>query len=325
LALDQLHVSLDHLVKLVGDGGLEVLGDSQLMGFLQGFERLRNRLPLVDHAVIGAAVVRDPPGRLTQASAQRMLAAMLRISVPEAARRVRAAEALAERMSMTGEPLGPVRPHLAEADSRWQASRRSDPRHHGQRMHDALEDLCDRLLRTDNPVPDTGGTPATVIITIDHDDLTTNTGYGLSSDGTLIRTHTIRRLSDQADIYTAILTKQGQLLRLGRSRRIASRNQTIALYARDSGCSFPGCDTPPEWCERHHVIPWIDGGATDLDKPDPALPLPPPQLRQQRLALPHHHDGLPEWSPPWWIDHDRQPMINNRIQASIATRQHRRQ
>ena len=46
-----------------------------------------------------------------------------------------------------------------------------DPRHHGQRMADALEDLCDRLLRQDTPVPDAGGTPATVIITIDLDDL----------------------------------------------------------------------------------------------------------------------------------------------------------
>ncbi len=46
-----------------------------------------------------------------------------------------------------------------------------DPRHHGQRMHDALNDVCDRLLRSNNAVPDSGGTPATVIVTIDLDDL----------------------------------------------------------------------------------------------------------------------------------------------------------
>ena len=43
------------------------------------------------------------------------LAATLRLSVGEASRRVRAAEALTERMSMTGQPLAPVRPHLAAA------------------------------------------------------------------------------------------------------------------------------------------------------------------------------------------------------------------
>ena len=33
-----------------------------------------------------------------------------------------------------------------------------DPRHYRQRMHDALEDVCDRLLRADAGVPDAGGT-----------------------------------------------------------------------------------------------------------------------------------------------------------------------
>ena len=35
--------------------------------------------------------------------------------MPEALRRVRAADAVSERMSMTGQPLEPVRPHLAAA------------------------------------------------------------------------------------------------------------------------------------------------------------------------------------------------------------------
>lgn len=43
----------------------------------------------------------------------RALAATLRISVVEANRRVRAAEALAERASMFGETLPPARPQLA--------------------------------------------------------------------------------------------------------------------------------------------------------------------------------------------------------------------
>jgi hypothetical protein len=100
-----------------------------------------------------------------------------------------------------------------------------DPRHHGQRMHDALEDLCDRLLRADNPVPDAGGTPATVIITINSDDLLAKIGYGVCSDGTLIRTDTVLGLADQADIYYAFLNAKGEVLRLGRTRRIATRSQ----------------------------------------------------------------------------------------------------
>src|SRR5687768_2075150 len=139
-----------------------------------------------------------------------------------------------------------------------------DERHHGQRMHDALEDVCDRLLRSDT-VPDSGGTPATVIITIDLQDLLNGTGYGITSDGTLIRTEKVRSMADQAEVYYAFVDRNGVPLNLGRTRRIASRGQTAALHARDRGCSFPGCGTAPEWSERHHVVPWIDGGPTDLD------------------------------------------------------------
>jgi hypothetical protein len=140
-----------------------------------------------------------------------------------------------------------------------------DERHHGQRMHDALEDVCDRMLRSEGAIPDSGGTPATVIITIDLQDLLNGTGYGLTSDGTLIRTENVRSLTDQAEVFYAFLDRNGVPLNLGRTRRIASRSQTAALYARDRGCSFPGCVTAPEWSERHHIIPWIDGGPTDLD------------------------------------------------------------
>jgi hypothetical protein len=29
-------------------------------------------------------------------------------------------------------------------------------------------------------------------------------------------------------------------------------------------------------------------------------------------------DGLPEWIPPWWIDHDQRPQINIRIRRIHA-------
>ena len=33
---------------------------------------------------------------------------------------------------------------------------------------------------------------------------------------------------------------------------------------RDSGCRFPGCDRPTDWCEGHHIQHWRDGGSTRL-------------------------------------------------------------
>ncbi len=67
-ALDALNVSLDHLVKLVEDGGLETFDDTQLVGFVQGFERLRNRLPLIDHQTVRDAQRRNLPDVLCQSS-----------------------------------------------------------------------------------------------------------------------------------------------------------------------------------------------------------------------------------------------------------------
>jgi hypothetical protein len=44
-ALDQLSVGLDHLFKLVEDGGLDHYDDPGLVGFLQGFEKVGTGYP----------------------------------------------------------------------------------------------------------------------------------------------------------------------------------------------------------------------------------------------------------------------------------------
>ena len=114
-AFDALEVGFEQLLKLLEDGGLEGYDDTRFVAYLQGFERFRNRLSLADHQSIRDAQRRDLANELCQANLGRLLAGMLLISPAEAVRRVRAAEAVAERVSMLGEPLGPVRPQLAAA------------------------------------------------------------------------------------------------------------------------------------------------------------------------------------------------------------------
>ena len=97
LALDDLHVSVDHLLKLVEDRALGSLDDTGLVGFLQGFERLRNRLPLIDHQMITEGTTRNLAQNLCQGTMTRVLTSALHISAGEAAGRVRAAETLAGR------------------------------------------------------------------------------------------------------------------------------------------------------------------------------------------------------------------------------------
>jgi hypothetical protein len=162
-----------------------------------------------------------------------------------------------------------------------------------------------------------------VIITIDLQDLLNKTGYAVASDGTLIRTEQALQLADQAELYFAAVNAKGIVLNLRRTRRVASLGQTMALIARDRGCSFPGCDAAPEWSERHHIRTWVEGGATDLDN----LTL---------LCRYHHHnfasrgwtcrlnaDGLPEWRPPRSVDPQQRPLINGRITGALAAHRYR--
>jgi hypothetical protein len=142
----------------------------------------------------------------------------------------------------------------------------ADERTHGQRMHDALEDVCDRLLRA-GQLPDSGGIPATVIVTITLEDLQERLrqtrpdpsqdqghGYGHTSDGAQLSVAQVLDLAGQADLIPTVLNRAGAVLSQGRARRIATPTQTWALIARDAGCSFPGCHRAPELCERHHIV-----------------------------------------------------------------------
>src|SRR3712207_2498033 len=114
-ALAALSEALDRLVEVVEAGGLDQLDTSGFVAFLQDFERVRNRLPLVDHRALRDAEERQLAESLCQGRLSRVLTQALRISPAEAGRRVRAAEQLSARTSMLGEPLPPRRPVLAAA------------------------------------------------------------------------------------------------------------------------------------------------------------------------------------------------------------------
>ena len=202
----------------------------------------------------------------------------------------------------------------------------SDPRPYGQRLHDGLDEACGRLLKSaDQPV--VGGVPASVIVTVQLEDLLAKTGLAETSDGTLLSAEQLLRIADEAEIWPTIIHRDGVALALGRSQRLASRGQTMALIARDGGCSFPGCTHPPSWCDRHHIVDWILGGATDLYNLTLLCRYHHTHFLQKGWMCRINADGLPEWIPPWWIDRDQQPQLNARIRRLNAQQQlarHRR-
>lgn len=73
----------------------------------------------------------------------------------------------------------------------------------------------------------------------------------------------IQRLACDTDWYGVQIGPNGQLQPVGGARRAATRNQRLALRALYRGCPIDG--TPFDRCEIHHLTPFGNGGATDID------------------------------------------------------------
>ncbi|ORL78441.1 HNH endonuclease signature motif containing protein [Prescottella equi] len=118
---------------------------------------------------------------------------------------------------------------------------------------------------------------------------------------------TARRIACDCHL-TPIVVDDGVPLNLGRTSRTVSKKQRRALIARDHGCAFPGCGTPPAHCEGHHITHWADGGPTDLDN----LVL---LCRYHHTLLHHSHwevhigpDRKPWFTPPSTVDPHKKPV-----------------
>ncbi|WP_147919177.1 HNH endonuclease signature motif containing protein [Ruania zhangjianzhongii] len=74
----------------------------------------------------------------------------------------------------------------------------------------------------------------------------------------------LRRLATCGDLYRVLFSPEGEVINLGRTRRLFTPAQRRALIARDQGCTWPGCTAPPAICESHHArIHWANGGPTN--------------------------------------------------------------
>ena len=118
------------------------------------------------------------------------------------------------------------------------------------------------------------------------------------------------RLAAEADIIPVVLTDTGGITCYGRTRRTASPTQRHALNARDRGCTFPGCDTPPAWTQTHHITAWADGGETNLDNLTLVCGYHHREFQRQGWTC-HLDHGAPWWTPPAWIDPTRTPRQNH--------------
>ncbi len=110
---------------------------------------------------------------------------------------------------------------------------------------------------------------ATLVVTVDLDTLRNGLSgagetFGGAESGVLLAPETVRRLACDGAILPAVLGEGGEVVDLGRMKRLFSAGQVRRLWLRDRHCSYPGCDVPGQWCDAHHLRHWVDGGLTDL-------------------------------------------------------------
>ena len=188
-----------------------------------------------------------------------------------------------------------------------------DPRRPARRLADALVELARRAL-SGGQLPGTGGVRPQVVVTMTLDQLRARIDQSAQTGGSApaggcaqiagstvrepLSAGAARRIACDAAIIPAVLGGDSQILDWGRAVRTATPTQRRALAPRDGGCTHPGCDRPPEWCEAHHLVDWDDGGPTDLNGLALACDQHHDIAHHDGWTLTLNHDNRIVWTPP---------------------------
>jgi hypothetical protein len=153
----------------------------------------------------------------------------------------------------------------------------------------------------------------TMVLRMSLDSLLTGLGSA-EIDGVdeTISATTARIMAAEAELIPIVLGGRGEVLDVGRGRRLFSRAQKIAFGERDGGCAVGGCSSVPAYAEAHHIDWWSTLGPSNLDN-------------GVLLCVHHHHeihyfgwgiefrDGVPYFIPPPHVDPSRRARRGGRV------------
>jgi len=146
-----------------------------------------------------------------------------------------------------------------------------------------------------------------IVVTASLKDLEAAAGKALTGGGTLVPMSDVIRWAGHAHHYLAIFDN-GKPLALYHTKRLASPAQRIMLYAKDRGCTKPGCDAPAYHSQVHHVRGWAATRRTDIDDLALACGIDN-RLVEKGWTTRTNARGETEWIPPPHLDHG-QPRTN---------------
>lgn len=155
-----------------------------------------------------------------------------------------------------------VRAALNAAEMPWDSS---DNTTGGQRRADALVEVCRQRLDA-GTLREVGGQKPHLTVTAAVSTLMKQEGApaGDLEWSEPIAADSVRRIACDCAMTRVLLGPNSEPIDVGRCTRTIPPALRSALRVRDKHCRFPGCDRPPDWCDGHHLIHWIDGGETSL-------------------------------------------------------------
>jgi hypothetical protein len=183
---------------------------------------------------------------------------------------------------------------------------RRDTRSQAQRNHDGLLAGL-RALVASGDLGQHNGLPVSIVVTTTLKDLHAAAGTGVTGGGSLLPMSDLIRMASHAHHYLAIFD-DGKPLALYHTKRFASPAQRVMLYAKDRGCTQPGCDAPAYHSQVHHVSGWTNTRRTDIDDLTLACGISN-RLAEKGWTTRKNAKGDTEWLPPPHLDHG-QPRIN---------------
>lgn len=154
---------------------------------------------------------------------------------------------------------------LSPRDAELIERMRADDRTPEQYASDVFVDLLRAGADADSGSLLGSGAPS-VRVVVTARDLTEGTGLAhLEGQPEPVSLPTVQRLLCTGTHTPVLIASTGQPLDVGRSQRLFTSRQRVALSVRDGGCRWAGCERPPSWCEAHHIEPWqAADGRTDV-------------------------------------------------------------
>ncbi|SMY02662.1 MULTISPECIES: HNH endonuclease signature motif containing protein [Brevibacterium] len=159
------------------------------------------------------------------------------------------------------------------------------------------------------------GSQYALVVTAKAEDLAKGTGAGATGTENPVPISELVRNGLNGAVFFELISEKAKTMQVVTENRFANAKQIAVLTARDQGCTFPGCDAPPGWCDAHHIVEWAQEGRTDINN-------------MMLNCSAHHHlldrsewetvmlkDGRPAWVPPASIDPARRPILHARFVA----------